>query len=136
MPVFLAGALAEPTVAVSQAASRPSRRMTVSPTWQTTPMSDVDIAKLKRLRAAVSSALDRVPEKSAHGLPPTYNSLRGQIIEAVPQGLRTELEAIAPQVDATGQGPQAIIEAAQNGAIAYAHLAALKGWLDAVISPG
>jgi hypothetical protein len=99
-------------------------------------MPDADIAKLKRLRAAVTSALDRVPEKSAHGLPPTYNTLRGQVIEAVPEGLRKELEAIAPEVHSAGQGPQAVIQAARDGAIAYAHLAALKGWLDAVISPG
>ena len=99
-------------------------------------MSDVDIAKLKRLRAAVSSVLDRVPEKSAYGLPPTYNTLRGQVIEAIPEGLRKELEAITPAVHSTGHGPQAVIEAAKDGAIAYAHLAALKGWLDAVISPG
>jgi hypothetical protein len=98
-------------------------------------VSDVDIAKLKRLRAAVSSALDRVPEKSAYGLPKTYNALRGQVIATVPEGLRKELEAIAPEVRSTGRGPQAVIEAANDGAIAYAHLAALKGWLDAVISP-
>jgi|SRR5579859_3907204 len=104
--------------------------------WQTAFMSDVDIAKLKRLRAAVSSALDRVPEKSAHGLPPTYNALRGQVIEAVPEGLRKELEAIAPEVHSTGQGPQIVMQVARDGAIAYAYLAALKGWLDSVISPG
>lgn len=98
-------------------------------------MPDVDIAKLKRLRAAVSSALDRVPEKSAHGLPPTYNTLRGQALEAVPEGLRKELEAIAPEVRSTSQGAQSVIDAATNGAIAYAYLAALKGWLDAVINP-
>jgi hypothetical protein len=103
--------------------------------WQTVSMSDVDIAKLKRVRAAVSSALDRVPEKSAHGLPPTYNALRAQTLDAVPEGLRPELEAIAPEVRSTGRGPHAIIEAAQDGATAYAHLAALKGWLDAVIDP-
>ena len=54
-------------------------------------VTNVDIAKLKRLRAAVSSALERVPEQSAHGLPPTYNSLREQVAAAVPQGLLEEL---------------------------------------------
>lgn len=96
-------------------------------------MPDLDLAKLKRLRAAVSSTLDRVPEKSAHGLPPTYNSLRAQVIEAVPNGLRSEVEKLAPEVRSTGHGPHAVIEAARDGATAYAHLAALKGWLDAVI---
>jgi len=105
-------------------------------TWQTCVMSDVDVAKLKRLRAAVASALDRVPEKSAHGLPPTYNALRAQVIEAIPDGLRNELEALAPEVKSTARGPHAVIEAATDGAKAYAHLAALKGWLDAVIEPG
>lgn len=71
---------------------------TVPPTWQTVLMADVDMAKLKCLRAPVSSALDRVPEKSAHGLPPTYNTLRGQVIEAIPEGLRRELEAIAAEI--------------------------------------
>lgn len=93
----------------------------------------MDVAKLKRLRAAVSSALERVPEKSAHGLPPTYNSLREQVAAAVPGGLRDELEQLAPQIVSSGSGPHAIIEAAQDGAKAYARLAALKGWLDAVI---
>lgn len=98
-------------------------------------MSDVDIAKLKRLRAAVSSALDRVPEKSAHGLPPTYSALRSQVIEAVPEGLRKEVEVIAPEIHSPSHGAYAVMEAARNGAVAYAHLAALKGWLDAVINP-
>jgi hypothetical protein len=98
-------------------------------------MPNVDIAKLKRLRAAVASALDQIPEKSAHGLPPTYNSLRTQIVEAVPEGLRREVEAIAPEVHSVSHGLQPIIEAARDGAVAYAYLAALKGWLDAVISP-
>lgn len=96
-------------------------------------MGDLDLAKLKRLRAAVSSALDRVPEKSAHGLPPTYNTLRSQVVAAVPEGLREEVEQVAPEVHATANGPHAIIEAANDGAKAYAHLAALNGWLDALI---
>lgn len=99
-------------------------------------VSDVDIAKLKRLRASVSSSLQSVPEKSAHGLPPTYNALRQQVLEAVPTGLRDEVGAIAPEVASTGRGPHAVIEAARDGARAYAHLAALKGWLDAVIDAG
>lgn len=99
-------------------------------------MSDVDVAKLKRLRAAVSSTLDRVPEKSAHGLPPAYNTLRSQIAGAVPDGLRKEIEEIAPEIRSSGRGPHAIIEAATDGAMAYSHLAALKGWLDAVIDAG
>ncbi len=99
-------------------------------------MSEVDIAKLKRLRGSVSSALQSVPEKSAHGLPPTYNALRLQVLEAVPTGLREEVGAIAPEVRSSGSGPHAIIEASQDGARAYAHLAALKGWLDAVIDAG
>lgn len=99
-------------------------------------MSDVDVAKLKRLRAAVSNTLERVPEKSAHGLPPTYNTLRNQIVAAVPAGLRKEVEDIAPEVSISGRGSRAIIEAAQDGAKAYAYLAALKGWLDAVIDAG
>lgn len=99
-------------------------------------MTDVDVAKLKRLRAAVSSALERVPEKSAHGLPPTYNSLREQVAASVPDGLSEELEQLAPEVKSTGRGPHAIIEKTQDGAIAYARLAALKGWLDAVIDAG
>jgi hypothetical protein len=96
-------------------------------------MSGVDIAKLRRLRAAVSSALEKVPEKSAHGLPPTYNTLRAQVAAAVPEGLREEIEQLAPELVATARGPHAIIEAANDGAQAYARLAALKGWLDAVI---
>ena len=96
-------------------------------------MSSVDVAKLKRLRAAVSSVLERVPEKSADGLPPTYNTLRTQVAMAVPEGLRDELEQLAPELQSTARGPHAIIEAAQDGAKAYARLAALKGWLDAII---
>lgn len=96
-------------------------------------MTSVDVAKLKRLRSAVSSALERVPEQSAHGLPHTYNSLREQVAAAVPQGLVEELEQLAPQISSTGRGPHAIIEKAQDGAQAHARLAALKGWLDAVI---
>ncbi|MBB1033151.1 hypothetical protein G6031_01925 [Dietzia sp. CQ4] len=96
-------------------------------------MSNVDVAKLKRLRAAVSSLIDRVPEKSAHGLPPSYNSLRDQIAAAVPQGLQEELEQLAPPIVSTASGPHAVIERGQDGAQAYARLAALKGWLDAVI---
>lgn len=96
-------------------------------------MGNVDVAKLKRLRAAVSSALERVPEKSAHGLTPTYNTLRAQVAAAVPEGLRGELEELAPEIKATATGPHAIIEASQDGAKAYARMAALKGWLDAVI---
>ncbi len=103
--------------------------------WQTCAMT-VDVAKLKRLRAAVSSALGSVPEKSAHGLPPTYNSLREQVAASVPEGLREELEQLAPKVEGSGRGPHAIIEKAQDGADAYARLAALKGWLDAVIDAG
>lgn len=99
-------------------------------------MTDVDVAKLKRLRAAVGSALERVPETSAHGLPPTYNSLREQVVVSVPEGLRRELEQLAPGVQSSGDGPHAIIERAQDGANAYARLAALKGWLDAVIDAG
>lgn len=99
-------------------------------------MADLDLAKLKRLRAAVSSALDKVPEKSAHGLPPTYNTLRAQVASAVPEGLRAELEDLAPEVKSTGRGPHAVIEASRDGANAYARLAALKGWLDAVIDAG
>lgn len=97
-------------------------------------MSEVDVARLKRLRSAVASALQSVPEASAHGLPPTYDALRSQVLDAVPAGLKEELAAIAPEVMAQGQrGPGSVIEMAQNGARAYAHLAALKGWLDAVI---
>jgi hypothetical protein len=99
-------------------------------------MPEVDIARLKRLRAAVVSALDHVPEKSSRGLPPTYNALREQVIDAVPDGLKSEVTALAPAVTSTGSGPHAIIEAANDGARAHAHLAALKGWLDAVIHPG
>ena len=99
-------------------------------------MADVDIAKLKRLRAAVGGAPERVPEKSAHGLPPTYNTLRSQVAAAVPDGLRTEIEALAPEVKPTAQGPHDVIEAARDGANAYARLSALKGWLDAVIDAG
>lgn len=96
-------------------------------------MTNVDVAKLKRLRSAVSSALERVPEQSAHGLPPTYNSLREQVVDAVPKGLHDELAQLAPPSVSTGRGPNAIIQRAQDGAQAYARLAALKGWLDAVI---
>lgn len=99
-------------------------------------MANVDVAKLKRLRAAVSSALEHVPEKSSHGLTPTYNTLRGQVAAAVPEGLRDELEQLAPPIASTAHGPHAIIERAQDGAQAYARLAALKGWLDAVIDAG
>ena len=99
-------------------------------------MSDVDVAKLRRLRAAVASALDRVPRESPRGLLPTYNTLRSQVIEAVPDGLKKEVTAIAPEIHSTVRGPHDLIEAATDGATAYAHLAALKGWLDAVIDPG
>lgn len=99
-------------------------------------MANVDLAKLKRLREAVSSTLDKISEDSVHGLPQTYNNLRDQAAEAVPEGLRQELEAIAPKV---GSAPQPdsgdVIQAAMDGAVAYAHLAALKGWLDAIIRP-
>jgi hypothetical protein len=95
-------------------------------------VSQVDLAKLKRLRAAVASTLERVPEKSAHGLPPTYESLRSQALDAVPSGLRDEVEQVAPEVR-TVSDPHDVIGAARTGATAYAHLAALKGWLDAVI---
>ncbi len=102
---------------------------------QTSTMSDVDVARLRRLRSSVASALESVPESSAHGLPPTYNALRSQVLDAVPAGLKDELTAIAPEVVASGRGgPHAIIERAQDGARAYAHLSALKGWLDAVIA--
>lgn len=97
-------------------------------------MPPVDVAKLRRLRSAVSSTLEQVPEQSAHGLPPTYNSLRRQVVEAVPDGLRSEVEQIAPELESGGpRGPRSVIDAARLGAVAYAHLAALKGWLDAVI---
>ena len=96
-------------------------------------MTQVDIARLRRIRAAVGSALERVPEKSARGLPPTYNSLRSQVLEAVPEGLRAEVEAVAAECPTSARD---IIAAAQNGAEAYARLAALKGWLDAVIDAG
>jgi hypothetical protein len=99
-------------------------------------MPDVDIARLQRLRAAVVSALEHVPEKSSRGLPPTYNALREQVIDAVPEGLKSELAALAPEIKSTGTGPHAIIEASNDGARTHAHLAALKGWLDAVIDPG
>ena len=101
--------------------------------WNTADMPDVDVAKLKRLRAAVSSALDRVPEKSAHGLLPVYNTLRAQIVDAVPGGLQGEIREIAPEIRSSGSGPHAILEASRDCATAYAHLASLKGWLDAVI---
>lgn len=97
-------------------------------------MSELDLAKVKRLRAAVASSLDHVPEKSAHGLPPTYNTLRSQVVEAVPPGLREEVALIAPEVAVARHGSRDVIAAAQDGARAYAHLAALKGWLDALIS--
>lgn len=96
-------------------------------------MTEVDVAKLKRLRSAVTSALASVPEQSAHGLPPAYNSLREEVASAVPEGLRAELVRLVPPVESTARGPHAIIERAQDGARAYAHLAALKGWLDSVI---
>lgn len=99
-------------------------------------MPEVDIAKLKRLRAAVTSTLDRVPDKSAHGLTPTYNILSQQASDAVPEGLRKEVQEIAPTIQSSGRGPHAIIDSASEGAKAYAHLAALKGWLDAVIDVG
>lgn len=100
-------------------------------------MAEVDVAKLKRLRAAAASALDNVPEKSAHGLPPTYNALRKQVAEAVPEGLRDELASIAPEVQVAAGGYQPDVIASQlAGAKSYAHLAALEGWLGAVIGNG
>jgi hypothetical protein len=99
-------------------------------------VADVDVAKLRRLSGAVSSALNRISETSAAGLPPAYNALRAQVAEAVPEGLRAELAAIAPNVESMARGPHAIIEAAQDGQRAYAYLAALKGWLDSVIDSG
>lgn len=98
-------------------------------------MPDVDIARLKRLRSAVASTLQSVPESSAHGLPPAYDALRSQVLDAVPAGLKDEMTAIAPEVIASGRGgPHAVIERVQDGAKAYAYLSALKGWLDAVIA--
>jgi hypothetical protein len=100
-------------------------------------MTQVDIAKLKRIRGAIASTLDHVPEKSADGLPPAYNSLRGQAIEALPAGLRPEVEQIAPVVEFfTGVGARGQIEGIRGGRQAHAHLAALKGWLDTVIDAG
>jgi hypothetical protein len=99
-------------------------------------MPDVDVARLKRLRSAVSSTLASVPENSAAGLPPAYNSLRGQVLEAVPDGLRDEVSSIAPEVVSLGRGPRDVVAQHQDGARAYAHLAALKGWLDAIIDVG
>jgi hypothetical protein len=96
-------------------------------------MSDLDPAKLRRLQAAAASALARVPEESARGLPPTYNAIRDQVALALPAGLIDELEAIAPRVISTTTGPHAIIEASNDGAKAFAHLAALKGWLEAIL---
>lgn len=93
----------------------------------------VDLARLKRLRAAVSSTLDRSQAEHSIGLPPTYNSLRAQVLDAVPSGLQSEVSALAPQVGTTGGGVHDVIAAAKDGATAYAHLSALKGWLDAVI---
>lgn len=124
-----------PDLLAAATGMRPDRVLsaTVSVPCQTGHMTNVDVAKLKRLRSAVSSALDHVPEKSLHGLPPTYNALREQVAAAVPPGLHDELENLAPQITSTGHGPHAIIERAQDGAQAYARLAALKGWLDAVI---
>ena len=43
------------------------------PASQDVTMPDVDVARLKRLRSAVSSTLASVPENSAAGLPPAYN---------------------------------------------------------------
>ena len=103
---------------------------------ETVVMTEVDVAKLKRLRSAVSSALSAVPEESAHGLPLTYNALRDEVASSVPEGLKAVLERLAPPVKASGVGAHAIMEAARDGAKAYAHLAALKGWLDAVIEEG
>ncbi len=98
-------------------------------------MYDVDVARLRRLRSSVASTLQSVPESSAHGLPPTYNALRSQVLEAVPAGLKDELTAIAPEVVPSGRGgPHALLERSQDGARAYAHLSALKGWLGAVIA--
>lgn len=99
-------------------------------------VSNVDLARLKRIRAAVASALEHVPEKSASGLTPTYVALRDQVIAAVPEGLRQEVGAIAPTMNTASsarRGAHDIIGAARDGAEAYAQLAALKGWLDAVI---
>ena len=98
-------------------------------------MSDVDVAKLKRLRGAVTAALERVPKDSAHGLPPTYASLRDQVMSAIPNGLRAEAEAIAPalHVRTGARGPHDIIAASKDGAVVRAHLAALEGWLNALI---
>jgi hypothetical protein len=96
-------------------------------------MTQVDVARLRRVRAAVAGTLERVPEKSAHGLPPTYNSLRAQVLDAVPEGLRAEVEAVAAEVRTSARD---VIVAARDGAEAYARLAALKGWLDAVIDAG
>ena len=97
-------------------------------------MADTDYAKLKRLLAAVASTLDRVPDKAAHGLPVTYKSLRDQVVAAVPDGLRAEAEQIAPVIQgAPSRGARSVIDGARDGATAYAHLAALHGWLKAVI---
>jgi len=92
-------------------------------------MSNVDIAKLKRLKSAVESALEHVPEQSAHGVTPTYNSLRKQILDTVPVGLKEELEGLAPEIRSGGT----TIDRVQVGADAYARLASLRGWLDAII---
>lgn len=99
-------------------------------------MTDVDVAKLKRLRSAVSSALSAVPEQSAHGLTPTYNALREEVVSSVPGGLKNEVERLAPPVQSSSARARGLIEKATDGATAYAHLASLKGWLDAVIEAG
>ena len=90
-------------------------------------MSELDVAKLKRIRGAVDSTLVHA-EATLAGLSETYNALRSQAREAVPEGLRAELDVIAPAISRSN-GMAALKEAH----LAHAHLAAISGWLSSVI---
>lgn len=93
----------------------------------------VDLARLKRLRGAVKTTLSEVQSDKAIGLPPAYNALRSQVLDAIPAGLAAEAQSIAPEVEVRGRINNNVVQAAQDGARAYAHLSALSGWLDALI---
>lgn len=102
------------------------------PVGQDDCMTDVDVAKLKRLRSAVASVLTGA-ESGVTGLPPTYSDLRSQVAQAIPEGLRAELEALCPEIGSP-RGRVDVITAARAGYETQARLLTLKGWLDAVIT--
>jgi hypothetical protein len=94
-------------------------------------MTDLDLAKLRRLKGAVDSlAADRTDD--TFGRSAAYEAIRGQIISAVPEGLQAEATALAPELRA-GSG-SSLLRAKQVNDQARAHLQSLSGWLGSLIS--